>query len=102
VGMLDVDTYGWGRPGDDASTMLGHLAVWSGMSSQPDRVRALGSELIKVWDELVDPTDLRRRTAAVVLALAAGPFRVQSADWPEETAVRVSIAERWVESALGG
>jgi hypothetical protein len=100
VGLLDVDTYGWGRPGDDAATMLGHLAVWSGMSSQPDRVSELGSLLIRIWDELVDPNDLRRRTAAVVLGLATGPFRVQSADWPQETADRISIAEQWVQSAL--
>ncbi|HEU4916970.1 MAG TPA: hypothetical protein VFV13_10450 [Acidimicrobiia bacterium] len=100
VGMLDVDTYGQGRAADDASTMLGHLAIWSGMSRQPDRVRHLGSRLIRVWDELLDPGDLRRRTAAVVLSLATGPFRVQSALWPEETADRVSIASEWVRSAL--
>ncbi len=100
VGLLDIDTYGWGRPGDDAATMLGHLAVWSGMSRQPQRVSDLGSHLIRTWDELVDPKDLRRRIAAVVLGLATGPFRVQSADWPQETADRVSIAGQWVESAL--
>ncbi len=99
VGMLDVDTYGWGRPADDAATMLGHLAIWAGMSRQPQRVETLGSALIRVWDELVDPRDLRLRIAAVVLSLATGPFRVQSAAWPEETADRVSIAARWVESA---
>jgi hypothetical protein len=35
-----------------------------------------------------------------VLGLATGPFRVQSADWPQETADRISIAEQWVQSAL--
>ena len=99
VGMLDVDTYGWGRAADDAATMLGHLAIWAGMSRQPDRVRDLGSSLIQLWDGLVDPVDLRRRTAAVVLSLATGPFRVQSAAWPEETAERVSIAASWVDSS---
>lgn len=100
VGMLDVDSYGWGRVADDGSTMLGHLAVWAGMSRQPERVLGLGSSLIKLWDELVDPAELRRRTAAVVLSLATGPFRVQSATWPEETALRVSLASQWAESAL--
>jgi hypothetical protein len=99
VGMLDVDTYGWGRRSDDAATMIGHLAVWASMSAQPDRVHDFGSRLVKVWDGLVDPVDLRRRAAAVILSLAAGPFRVQSATWPEETLLRVGIAERWVESA---
>jgi hypothetical protein len=100
VGMLDVDTYGWGRAGDDGSTMLAHLAVWAGMSRRPERVLGLGASLIELWDLLVDPADLRRRTAAVVLSLATGPFRVQSADWPEETAQRVSLASKWVKSAL--
>jgi hypothetical protein len=99
VGMLDVDTYGWGRAADDAATMLGHLAIWAGMSSQPERVQALGSALIRVWDELVDPRDLRLRVAAVVLSLATGPFRVQSPSWPAETADRVSIAADWVANA---
>ena len=99
VGVLDVDTYGWGRPGDDAATMLGHLAIWAPMSRQPERVRKLGSELIQIWDALVDPIDLRLRTAAVVLSLATGPFRVQTAAWPGETAERVAIAARWVEDA---
>jgi hypothetical protein len=99
VGLLDVDTFGWGRAGDDASTMLGHLAVWAGMSRQPERVRGLGSSLVELWDGLVDPADLRRRAAAVILSLATGPFRVQSADWPEETAQRVSLASMWAASA---
>ncbi|MGH8953243.1 MAG: phosphotransferase [Acidimicrobiia bacterium] len=100
IGMLDVDTYGRGRAADDAATMLGHLAIWAGMSRQPARVRDLGDRLIRVWDELLDPVDLRLRTAAVVLSLATGPFRVQSAAWPEETADRVDIASKWLQNAL--
>jgi hypothetical protein len=99
VGMLDVDTFGWGRAGDDAATMLGHLAIWEPMSRHPDRVRDLGSAMIALWDGLLDPVDLRLRTAAVVLSLATGPFRVQTATWPEETAERLTIARRWVDSA---
>jgi hypothetical protein len=99
VGLLDVDTYGWGRPGDDAATMLGHLAVWADLSGHRDRVLDLGSRLIRIWDDLLDPVDLRLRTAAVALSLATGPFRVQAAGWPGETADRVAIAERWLESA---
>jgi aminoglycoside phosphotransferase len=99
VGLLDVDTYGWGRPADDAATMLGHLAIWAGLSTSPTRVRDLGGRLLRIWDGIVDPVDLRLRTAAVVLSLATGPFRVQSATWPGETADRVGVAERWLESA---
>jgi hypothetical protein len=99
AGLLDVDTYGWGRPTDDAATMLGHLSVWATLSAEPDRVGRLGGELLGLWDRQLDPIDLRLRAAAVVISLAAGPFRVQSAAWPSETADRLAIAERWLESA---
>ena len=99
AGVLDVDTYSWGRPGDDPATMLGHLSVWGPMSPQPARVSDLGNDLLRLWDRLIDPVDLRLRTAAVTLSLASGPFRVQSAGWPSAVADRVAIAERWVESA---
>lgn len=99
VGMLDVDTYGLGRAGDDPATMLAHLSVWGPMSPQPERVRTYGDALLRIWDTTVDPVDLRRRAAANALLLATGPFRVQTPNWPAEVAQRVAIAELWVESA---
>jgi hypothetical protein len=99
VGILDVDTYGWGRRGDDAATMLGHLSVWAQLSRQPDRVNRFAGDLLAAWDRVLDPVDLRIRTAAVVLSLCPGPFRVQSAMWPSETADRVALVERWLLSA---
>jgi hypothetical protein len=59
----------------------------------------LGRRLQTSWDRILDPVELRLRTAAVVLSLATGPFRVQAASWPGETADRVNTAERWLESA---
>ncbi len=99
AGILDVDTYGWGRPGDDPATMLGHLYLWQHLSPQPDRVRTYATGLLSDWDRLYDPVELRRRTAAVLLTLAPGSFRVQSADWPSETVARIAMAEEWLESA---
>lgn len=99
VGILDVDTYGLGRAGDDPSTMLAHLSVWGPISPQPQRVREYGSTLIRTWDQVVDPADLRRRAAAMSILLATGPFRVQSPDWPREVEARIAIAESWAESA---
>jgi hypothetical protein len=99
VGLLDVDTYGWGRPGDDPATMIGHLDLWRHLSSQSERVRAYAESLLDVWDRLVDPVDLRRRIAAVHLTLAPGAFRVQTADWPSETVSRIELAETWVDAA---
>lgn len=99
TGVLDVDTAGLGRPGDDAATMLGHLSVWRGLSAAPDRVAAYATELQRRWDAVLDPVDLRRRVAARVLALAAGPFRVQQEDWPVETSRRIALAALWLDSA---
>lgn len=99
VGVVDVDTAGQGRPGDDAATMLAHLSVWQGLSSVPDRVAAYATGLQRHWDAVLDPADLRLRVAARILALAAGPFRVQQADWPVETSRRIALAEQWVLSA---
>lgn len=99
VGLLDVDTYGWGRRADDAATMLGHLALWEQLSRQPQRVNWLARRLMARWDRLVDPVDLRRRVAAVLLTLAPGSFRVQAADWPAATLARIALAEKWLASA---
>ncbi|MFP3913822.1 MAG: aminoglycoside phosphotransferase family protein [Actinomycetota bacterium] len=99
VGLLDVDTYGLGRRGDDPGVMLGHLALWQTMSSQPERVRDFARSLLAIWDRLYDPSDIRRRAAATLFTLASGPFRVQTADWPGATADRIALAHRWLESA---
>jgi hypothetical protein len=99
VGVLDIDTFGQGRTGDDAATMLGHLAVLQTTCGHPDRVRDYAARLRGRWDRKVDPVDLRKRAAAVIVALATGPFRVQRSTWPIEVRRRLDLAERWVESA---
>ena len=58
-----------------------------------------GAILIKEFDALVDPIDLRLAIAASVFALATGPFRVHEANWPTQTERRISLAERWIDSA---
>lgn len=98
-GLVDVDTYGWGRPGDDAATMLAHLDLLSPTCRRPQQVRDLALALNRQWDRVLDPVDLRRRVAAVALGLAVGPFRVQRPQWPTEVADRVRTAARWIESA---
>lgn len=98
-GILDVDTLGVARPGDDPGTMLGHLAVWHTMTHQPGRVAAYASALQEIWESTLDPVDLRLRAAARIVGLAAGPFRVQQKWWPQETSRRLALAEHWVESA---
>lgn len=99
IGLLDVDTYGWGRPGDDAATMLGHLHLLAPSCEPPAEVMKFAAALHRHWDASLDPVDLRRRTAAVVLGLATGPFRVQSPGWAAETRERIDAAVKWMDSA---
>jgi hypothetical protein len=98
VGMLDIDTFGRGRPADDPATLLGHLAVLD-QSMPAAAVRSFASRLLQLCDRSLDPIDLRLRVAAVVLGLATGPFRVQRANWPELTRARLDLAGRWCASA---
>jgi len=58
-----------------------------------------GAVLIKEFDTLVDPIDLRLAIAASAFALATGPFRVFETNWPTQTERRISLAERWIDSA---
>lgn len=99
AGLLDVDTYGWGRPGDDPATMLGHLHLLAPSCESPSEVLKFATALNRHWDASLDAVDLRLRTAAVVLGLATGPFRVQSPGWAKETRGRIDAAARWVDSA---
>lgn len=99
VGLIDVDTYGWGHPGHDAATMLGHLHLLAPGCKSPSLVMELARNLNRHWDAEFDPVDLRHQTAAVVLGLATGPFRVQSPNWPRDTRSRIDVAEEWVDSA---
>jgi hypothetical protein len=100
VGLIDVDTYGWGRPGDDPAMMMGHLTLLASSASNPTRVLAYASRLQEIWEAKLDPVDLRRRTAAVILGQATGPFRVQRPEWPSEVVARIDLAQRWVERSL--
>ncbi|HUG07899.1 MAG TPA: phosphotransferase [Acidimicrobiia bacterium] len=99
IGLIDVDTYGWGHSGDDAATMLAHLHLLAPSCANPAQTMSLARDLNLYWDTKVDPTDLRLRTAAVVLGLATGPFRVNRPNWVTETIERIVIAEQWVQSA---
>lgn len=101
IGVLDVDTVGWGRPADDAAVMIAHLFLWATMSGQRERVIGYATQLLAQWDAVLDPADLRRRVAARLLGLASGAFRVQTDDWPVQTSLRIDLAAAWVRSARG-
>ena len=98
-GVLDIDTVGLGRRLDDLCNLLGHLVVWERLSPDPQRVRAYARDVLALADRRAAPSQVRLRVAAVVLALATGPFRVQSPAWPAETVQRIALATEWFGSS---
>lgn len=99
TGVLDVDTFGLGRRVDDLATMIGHLATLAIGSPRRQVIERYASELLDAFDRKVDPVLLRKATAAVVLGLATGPFRVLEPRWRAATSRRVGLAEQWLASA---
>lgn len=95
VGLLDVDTAGRGHRIDDWATLLAHLALLELLLPEPAtsaRYRHdLEQHVLRRWPA----EQLRPRVAAVLVGLATGPFRVQQARWPENTAARIALAEEW-------
>lgn len=91
TGLLDVDGAGPGAHVDDLATMAGHLLTLSVTGTA--RAHAYAEDLLKVFAQVVDPAQLRRRTAAVVVGLATGPFRVQQRGWQDATRARLDMAE---------
>jgi hypothetical protein len=99
VGLLDVDRLGPGRRADDLACLLAHLSTIQQMTAeQTARVSQLIRDWRNVFDDRVDPTELRLRAAAVTVSLATGPYRTQRAGWQRETAAIVETAERMVVS----
>lgn len=99
TGLLDLDTAGPGERVDDLAGMLGHLSVLAQIAPlRAAAINQLGGRYLTPFESTVDPAELRRRSAAVVLSLATGPHRVQEPDWPAATRRRLELAERWVGS----
>ena len=91
--LLDVDTAGPGERADEWATLLGHLSVL-GLTHAP--ARRYCSTLFAHARRRIDPDQLSRRTATVILGLAVGPFRHRAPDWPAQTAQRLALASHWL------
>ena len=97
VGILDVDTIGPGRRADDLACLIAHLSTIQRMNAEQEaRVHGILRDWVPVFDERVDPVELRLRAAAVIISLATGPYRGQEPDWERETVRMVDSAEALV------
>lgn len=93
VGILDVDTIGPGRRADDLACLIAHLSTIQGMNAQQAaRVQGLLQAWVPVFDERVDPVELRLRAAAVIVSLATGPYRGQEPNWQAQTSHVIGAA----------
>jgi len=97
-GLLDIDTIGPGHRVDDLACLVAHLSTIQRMNpTQEARVHQLVRTWVPAFDARVDPTQLRLRSAAVIISLATGPFRGQEPDWERETTTMVRSAEALVQ-----
>jgi Phosphotransferase enzyme family len=97
TGLLDVDGVGPGERIDDLANLVGHLSSLTRSSPGSTRsIETYAQSLRTSFARVVDQRELDRRVAAVVLALATGPFRVQARGWREDVRRRLALAERWV------
>lgn len=93
-GILDLDDTGRGHRVDDLGTMLGHLGTLAvAVPARRTRIERYAGCLRAVFEGAVDPDELRRSTAAAILGLATGPFRVQQRAWRRRTLARIALAE---------
>jgi len=100
VGLLDVDRVGPGHRADDLACLVGHLATIQGMTPEQERrIDRLAAEWVDVFDQRVDPVELRVKAAAIVVSLATGPYRTQQDGWQQATEAIVSRAEQLLLSA---
>lgn len=101
VGLLDVDTIGPGRRADDLACLIGHLSTIQRMNAEQEaKIRSLLAAWVPVFDQRVDPVELRLRAAAVILSLATGPFRAQEPDWAARTRAMVRSASALVAQVV--
>lgn len=94
AGILDLDDTGRGHRVDDLATMLGHLATLA--VAAPRRRARIEGYLARLWLPFAASTsedELRRGTAAAIIGLASGPFRVQQRDWRRRVRDRLARAE---------
>jgi hypothetical protein len=98
TGLLDIDTAGRGERLDDVACLLAHLGVLAQIHPEvgPPMDR-LAARLYRRFARDLDRAALGRRTAAVVLSLATGPYRVREIGWQHATGRRIALAEQWLD-----
>jgi aminoglycoside phosphotransferase (APT) family kinase protein len=97
--VLDIDNAGPGERSDEWATLLAHLSALA--LDTPGRETAVGyaDAILAHADRRVPAKQLPLRTAAALLGLATGPFRLQHPQWSERTVAVLDLAMTWLARA---
>ncbi len=99
AGLLDVDDAGPGERVDDLGLMVGR--IWSLAERAGESALRYTNAMLRCFDEVVDPIELRRRAGVALVGRATGPFRNQTDGWRELARRRLELAERWAKAMPG-
>ena len=95
TGLLDIDDVGVGHRLADRSTLLGHLrfrAATAETAAHREAIDAFAAR-IRAGAPTEDLGELDLRTAAVLVGLATGPFRIQHDGWRDDVATVLRRAD---------
>lgn len=99
VGVVDVDGAGRGHPADDAANLLAHLHVLAQLAPGGAGVHTWLPAVAARLAPQVDPDQLRRRTAAVLLGLATWPHSSRTEGWQQRTYDLLDLTRRVLHGA---
>jgi len=93
VGVLDVDDVGPGSSVDDLANVIARIRFRAATTHDGnDRLVEYAASLRDVGRERHDVADLDVHTAAALVGLATGPFRIQSDGWRTTVAELLALA----------
>jgi aminoglycoside phosphotransferase len=94
-GLLDIDDVGPGDPLDDLATSLAHLRFRASTTAGGDAdLDNYADDLRLAYAGEVDGDQLDATTAAVIVGLATGPFRIQQPGWRDTVDGQLDAVER--------
>jgi aminoglycoside phosphotransferase (APT) family kinase protein len=90
--VLDIDAAGPGERSNEWATLLAHLSALALDTTGRETSAGYADAILAHAERRVTAIQLRHRTAAALLGLATGPFRLQHPQWPEHTIALLDLA----------
>jgi tRNA A-37 threonylcarbamoyl transferase component Bud32 len=100
VGVVDLDDAGRGEVVDDLANVIAHLLILAPSAGRHrQQVLRYAASLGESFRRVVDGRQLDVRTAAALVSLGSGPFRVRHRGWRAGVRRRIDMAVRRAEAA---